>query len=315
MAWSTVPVTGGTSDVLKAQFDEIKGALNEREVAIGITQTSAAALANGAQARTLLTTYRSAVDTLIPYFVNPSNSYAAWTKSACLTAALGAGRTNWLTDQTPAYMFADEINELRLVINKLAWRSFHYAINPSDYRKDVTDGSDVSWNASWTAAKAAYAAAPFADSPGGGFYAGQATTAYSPGGSYTYEHNIATLGSTDFKFLVGTTAIAEANMLVGTFYLYGTETVDLNLYVQASFAGTATAIPWPGTGTHTITIPTPTADGSGYAHCSILPDPDAPANWDVFRPADGNNQSKGAFLASSSVGAPALRVRYGFGYA
>lgn len=305
MAWTTVPVTAASS-VLKAQFDEVKAAINERQTACGLSLTTTAASANGAQLRTLLTTYRTAIDNLIPYFANTDAAYVAYTKSTCLTAALGVGRTDWLGTQTPAYMFVNELNELRSVLNKISWVRYDLTQTVQQQWSYPGGGtSDISWADAWTSAQTAYAAGSFAT---GGAFAGFTTSAYtpSPPDAKTYYKDIANTRITDASLAVPNLTVADTKLIV-TKRGYG-DNFDFDLHEQASFGGSATTVAVTAAQNADVVLDVTTVAGNATAHYSARTNPAAP-DPTSYVPADTNGATKGATLTLKN-----LLVQYTFAY-
>ncbi len=159
--WSTVPVTGNTDAILETQFDEVRAAILERGVSLGLTLTVTDVTTDGDQAEAVLTNYRANIETLIPYYANPDSNYAAYTKTTCLTAALG--QADWTAVGTPKTMKADHINELRLVLNTMSW----IAVNTDSYaysrKSGETEGDTGGIATAWAIASADYSTSSYGE--------------------------------------------------------------------------------------------------------------------------------------------------------
>jgi len=179
MPWVTLPVAPDAL-ILAAHFDEVRLAINERYNAAGLADPALADVwTNGDQPLVILTSYRTAIDNIIPYYANPALSYAAYTKAACLTAAIGAA--NWIpAPPGDLTMYAGQINDMRLALNLLLWVRLEATLVADEQINDDTAGLfGGTWNQAWTQAKNEFGAAWWVPYVGGssvgGFF-----TAYQP---------------------------------------------------------------------------------------------------------------------------------------
>ena len=315
MAWAAVPVAGGVGNdlVLKAQFDEVLAAINERETVAGIPLTVAAAAADGSQPYALRNTYRTSIEALIPRFANPGALYAAYTKITCLNAAIGA--PDWVVNPDPAppplrRMFEREINEFRSVLNQLQWlRVTLGGLTMDEVQSVAAPGflspagwSNFSWNNSWNNALADVSGVFGA--PLGGF-PGVATVAHSPWPfppPSTWGHVIKYVRITDLPRTVPIGAILAAKVLFNAVFSASPE--QFALYEQANFLGASVLFTPVASGLLNVDVGVPPP---GVAHYSL----DVPGiTYNLWRPADVDAATGGT---SFGLG-PELLLQFQFAY-
>lgn len=320
MAWSTIPVTGGlVSKIVAANFNEVRAAIIERGGTVFPSVSS-----DGAQARTWITTARTYIEAIIPNFCDPDNSYAAFTKSTLLVKALGAGHTDWLaaSPATPPYkMWADEINELRLVLNKMVWTRKQLAgssqtwgmasyldttLEPFpefDYR-----GSDVSsWDDAWTAFKTFYDPAfSYWGVPYGSGVAGFHLCSYED----DQKRKAIWRGRNSDLSVAILNSTVLATKAVLTCWLLTDESINLNLYEAASFGGTPVLVDLAGkpVGSSFEAVVDVTAATPNTTEHYSLANASEPALDDI-KPADVSGTQRGLRCSKAE-----LLVQYDFVY-
>jgi hypothetical protein len=290
-AWAAVPVAADGL-ILAAQFDEARLAINERYNAAGLADPALVDVAtNGDQPLAILTSYRAAIDAIIPYYANPALNYIAFTKAACLTAAIGAA--NWIPalpgDLT---MYTGQINDMRTVLNTLSWVRLLPTIADADeyWSYPGFDGNDISWAQAWTDAQAAYAVA--ADS-GWGDQVGFFTDSYSPSppSGETYYKSIWVSQFPDISYLVANIPVAGTKMEYFAWDLGDAMSIDF--HQAAAFGGAATALSTQPAGRRVQNC-TAVAPG-GARHYSARNNPAGPDPL-TYPPADVDGATRGGYL-------------------
>jgi len=160
VAWDKVPVLSGRMPRDK-HWNEVIAAANERNaVTLGAGALGAVDAAGGRRIirKPTLAAIRSRVEALVPLFYDPATG-SAWTKAACLGAAIG--QPDWTTPTISAnrtIIRAPHINELRAVLDLLVWlRLAPNAVwNTAEARYPFMGTSFDSWAAAWADAKVQY---------------------------------------------------------------------------------------------------------------------------------------------------------------
>jgi hypothetical protein len=304
VAWTLLPVAAN-APILKAQFDEVRAAIIERRDACGLVWAVTAATADGAQLRALLTEYRTKIETLIPYFWNPLLAwFGPFTKTACLNKALG--HPNWTANQVPAWMFVDEINELRLVVNELLWRRLT-PTGTDEYTNQTLGAkgtSNVSLNAAWADLAINYPPAVYNPNPayfGLGWWRVRNVNIVPFLFAYDVEH----YRSADFLAVIPNKPVSAVKMC---FYVqgYGAD-VTFSLFNAAGYAGVDTPLVVSGANPGSyVSVDLPLVVPGATQHYSIRTNPAAEV-LDNYRPGPVVGNTKGA-----SANAMNLLVRHTF---
>lgn len=293
MPWAAVPVVADTA-ILEAAFDEVRLAINERYLAAGLPNPGLVNVAaDGEQPLAILTAYRAAIDTIIPYYANPALNYIAFTKAACLTAAIGA--VNWkAAPPGDLFMYTGQINDMRLVLNTLAWVRLDPTVVDSDEHWSYPgfDGNNISWAQAWTDAQAAYAGAP--DS-GWGDYVGFYTSSYSPSppsGEMFYK-DINRWEFSDISYLIANIPVVATKMESWATDLGDAMTIDF--HEAAAYGGAATALSTQPAGRRIMdvaAVPQGAVKHYSARNNPVLPNPLA------YVPADADAQFRGGTLSA-----------------
>lgn len=310
MAWSTVPVTARTDKILATAFDEVRLAILEKAAVAGLTLTVTDVSTNGDQLEAVLTNYQSNIETLLVKFANPSSDYSAYTKSTCLTAALGTA--DWTTVGTPKYMKIAHINELRSVLNQLLWVRILTNALTDEYQTKYASENDGDKDTAWSDAKTTYNALSWSDTGTPidlGFF-----TTYSYSSGYTYRIYARQAKKLEFAVIAGT--VLDTKMRVdienGSASLeleVGTPTVDL--YEQADFGGTPLNFGTSGyINREVLAVDVATVSGGTTATYSLRTNPVAP-DLDNNRASDATS-STGRGLDVGKV--LVLLVKYDYSY-
>jgi hypothetical protein len=304
MPWVTLPVAPDAL-ILAAHFDEVRLAINERYNAAGLANPALVDVAtNGDQPLAILASYRTAIDTIIPYYANPALSYNAYTKAACLTAAIGAA--NWIA-APDATMYVGQINDMRTVLNLLRWVRKVPAVVGQQYRNPFSCGLFDTWDNCWTQAKADFGGGAWQAYPPGGWYPDQF---YCPGatflgrepqlfGGFPRGHDWDVQRYSDLSFSVANFPVLATKVKLTT----GGDFVRLRLYPAANFAGVPVPVNVAGDLTVDVAPVTPNAVNhmSSDIDTTILDD---------FRPADADGSAKSSICGGIS----AVVIHHTFSY-
>jgi len=297
MGWSSMPVAV-LERIVAEPFDEVRAAIIERGIALGLTLNPTAVSTDGQQPRAVLWNYRSHAQDLLVQYADASNNFVAWTKSTCLTAALGS--SDWMADQVPAYMYAAELNEVRSVLNKLTWaRVPRNSGAPAATQRKGYGNSGLSYDAAWAFAKTDYAGNLF----GGSFISGTAgfwASSYQGGGP-RYIKEIFNHRTPDMAFDVADITVLNTKMdRPDTFTVWEGSTLTVDLFPEADWGGT------PINFSSQAVIDVPTVAQGTTVHYSTRGNPEEPA-LDANEDSDGGKKGVAASFIS-----PHLLVEHEF---
>lgn len=162
MGWSKLPVAAG-QEMRADEIGGLRAAIIERRRAAGLLAAAGSGDPPAVAAQEVcyaatINAYRRRLEELFVLYLRTDGSGAAWTKMAILTAAFGAGRTEWTTvpqragapeyasDLAPGdVIYAEHMNEMKEVIDLL----YLVPLEEQAGREFATDGgSGWTWAAS-----------------------------------------------------------------------------------------------------------------------------------------------------------------------
>ncbi len=306
MVWADVPVVTGDW-ATAAQCNEVIAAINERDAESYAAGNLAVVVSGDWILATKAEELQARIENMIPYFrnVDDGGTGEAWTKSALLTAAIGAA--DWTNASVAGgdWLLTTDLNEMRLVLNKMMWV---YQVRDSFAAEKFTSSngwSNVSWDAAWAAAKTAYGTAAwnnYASGPSGGY----TTTSLSPYGGYTYWKNINHWRTSDVAFVIPNHAVAVADTKLRFSASErddgGDGAGDIDLFDAASFGGTKVAdisVSGYAPGTK-ILVDVPTVVKNTTVHYSYRTDPVVPTH-DNYEAGDTDGFVRGWGISTPQV--------------
>ncbi len=296
MAWAALPATSKVTAVLDDLYDEVRAAIVERQAEVGGAAPTNVA-AGDAPVASVINEYYDKIEALIPNFRDPGSDYEAFSKGACLLAALG--QSDWTYDpvvsKTTA-LHATIWNEMRLVLNELRWLQLALVSRSEEKKTPAGEGSDASWADAWSKTKTELSSATWSVTSDN--RCGYFSTAHSPFGGFTYYYVIAPYRWTDIRFDVPNYGVAVSDakfkLRAGTFE---SATGTIRVYDQANFAGaTADANISGSFAWYVLDVATVTKNTT--VHYSARTDPETP-DPDSYRASAQDGGEKG-FRATQS---------------